>query len=106
VASAGSRRAAVLVPGGAYTVDGPLLMYAGLAVERREGYAHRISWTPPKSLATSHAVGPRASHRRVGHCHRCCQAPVALSQPRPCCLPRDLAAGNASPRRQLDWPWT
>ena len=61
MASAGSRRAAVLVPGGAYTVDGPLLMYAGLAVQRREGYAHRISWTPPKSLATSHAVGPRAS---------------------------------------------
>jgi hypothetical protein len=35
VVSAGSGRAAVLVPGGGYTADGPLLMYARLAVERR-----------------------------------------------------------------------
>ena len=105
MASAGSRRAAVLVPGGAYTVDGPLLMYAGLAVERREGYAHRISWTPSKSLATSHAVGPRAS---LGGSVTVTVAVRRkwLSQPRPCCLPHDLAAGNASPRSQLDWPWT
>jgi hypothetical protein len=32
-------RAAVLAPGGGYSTDGPLLMYAGLAVERRGGYA-------------------------------------------------------------------
>jgi hypothetical protein len=29
-------------------------MYAGLAVERRGGYAYRIAWTPPKSWTTSH----------------------------------------------------
>ena len=52
--SAGSERAAVLVPGGGYTADGPLLMYAGLAVERRGGYAHRIAWAPPESWTTSH----------------------------------------------------
>jgi predicted alpha/beta-hydrolase family hydrolase len=40
-------RAAVLVPGGGYSTDGPLLMYAGLAVERREGRVHRIAWTQP-----------------------------------------------------------
>jgi hypothetical protein len=46
VAAAGDR-AAVLAPGGEYSADGPLLMYAGLAVERRGGYAHRIVWAPP-----------------------------------------------------------
>jgi hypothetical protein len=44
---AGVDRAAVLAPGGEYSTDGPLLMYAGLAVERRGGYAHRIVWAPP-----------------------------------------------------------
>ena len=50
-------RAAVLAPGGSYSTDGPLLMYAGLAVERRGGHVHRIVWAPdfPKRLADSHA---------------------------------------------------
>ncbi len=55
MATAGAGRAAVLVPGGGYTVDGPLLMYAGLAVRRRGGHAHRIAWTPPESWTESHA---------------------------------------------------
>lgn len=41
-------RAAVVVPGLFYSTDGPLLMYAGLAVERRGGSVHRISWTVPQ----------------------------------------------------------
>ncbi|MHB1432996.1 MAG: alpha/beta fold hydrolase [Streptosporangiaceae bacterium] len=40
-------RAAVLVPGQWYSTDGPLLMFAGLAVERRGGLVHRIDWTVP-----------------------------------------------------------
>jgi hypothetical protein len=48
-------RAAVLVPGGGYTTDGPLLMYARLAVERRGGHAHRIAWTPPEPWSGAHA---------------------------------------------------
>jgi pimeloyl-ACP methyl ester carboxylesterase len=40
-------RAAVVVPGLFYSADGPLLMYAGLAVERRGGSVRRISWTVP-----------------------------------------------------------
>lgn len=40
-------RAAVVVPGLQYSADGPLLMYAGLAVERRGGWVRRISWTVP-----------------------------------------------------------
>lgn len=40
-------RAAVVVPGQAYSTDGPLLMYAALAAERRGGQVHRISWTVP-----------------------------------------------------------
>jgi hypothetical protein len=47
MALAGVDRAAVLAPGGEYSADGPLLMYAGLAVERRGGYARRIAWAPP-----------------------------------------------------------
>jgi predicted alpha/beta-hydrolase family hydrolase len=43
MAPAGTGRAAILAPGGGYSTDGPLLMYAGLAVERRGGYAHRIA---------------------------------------------------------------
>lgn len=39
-----SRMAAVLVPGGGYSTDGPLLMYAGLAVARRAGSCHKITW--------------------------------------------------------------
>jgi pimeloyl-ACP methyl ester carboxylesterase len=42
-------RAAVVVPGLFYSADGPLLMYAGLAVERRGGSVRRISWTVPQS---------------------------------------------------------
>jgi len=38
----------VLVPGQVYSTDGPLLMYPGLAVERRGGYAHRLSWAVPE----------------------------------------------------------
>jgi hypothetical protein len=48
-------RVAVLVPGGGYTTDGPLLMYAGLAVRRRGGYLHRIAWDAPESEAYTHA---------------------------------------------------
>src|SRR5262245_1843006 len=40
--------AAVVVPGLRYSTDGPLLMYAGVAVERRGGSVHRISWTVPE----------------------------------------------------------
>jgi hypothetical protein len=41
-------RAAVVVPGLRYSADAPLLMYAGLAVERRGGSVRRISWTVPQ----------------------------------------------------------
>ncbi len=41
-------RAAVVVPGLRYSADGPLLMYAGLAVERRGGSVRRIGWTVPE----------------------------------------------------------
>jgi hypothetical protein len=41
-------RAAVVVPGLHYSTDGPLLMYAGLAVDRRGGSVRRISWTVPE----------------------------------------------------------
>ena len=37
-------RSAVLAPGGGYSADGPLLMYARLAVERRGGQVHPITW--------------------------------------------------------------
>jgi hypothetical protein len=38
----------VVVPGLFYSADGPLLMYAALAVERRGGSVRRISWTVPQ----------------------------------------------------------
>ena len=58
MAAATEERAAVLVPGGGYSTDGPLLMYAGLAVERRGGHAHRVAWAPPLPAlsAGSHAL--------------------------------------------------
>jgi pimeloyl-ACP methyl ester carboxylesterase len=37
-------RSAVVAPGGGYGPDGPLLMYARLAVERRGGQARPIVW--------------------------------------------------------------
>jgi hypothetical protein len=37
-------RSAVLAPGGGYSADGPLLMYARLAVQRRGGHVHPIVW--------------------------------------------------------------
>jgi pimeloyl-ACP methyl ester carboxylesterase len=39
-------RSAILAPGGNYGADGPLLMYARLAVQRRGGHAHPIVWEP------------------------------------------------------------
>lgn len=47
-------RAAVLVPGARYSTDGPLLMYPGLAVERRGGYTHRLSWDVPEFANDDH----------------------------------------------------
>jgi len=41
-------RSAVLAPGGNYGTDGPLLMYARLAVERRGGRAHPVAWELPE----------------------------------------------------------
>jgi len=37
-------RSAVLAPGGNYGAEGPLLMYAKLAVERRGGQARALTW--------------------------------------------------------------
>jgi hypothetical protein len=37
-------RSAIVAPGGGYGPDGPLLMYARLAVERRGGHARPIVW--------------------------------------------------------------
>jgi hypothetical protein len=37
-------QSAVLAPGANYGPDGPLLMYAGVAVQRRGGHAHPIVW--------------------------------------------------------------
>jgi hypothetical protein len=37
-------RSAILAPGANYGADGPLLMYAGLAVQRRGGRTHPIAW--------------------------------------------------------------
>jgi hypothetical protein len=37
-------RSAVLAPGGNYGADGPLLMYARLAVQHRGGRTHPIVW--------------------------------------------------------------
>jgi predicted alpha/beta-hydrolase family hydrolase len=37
-------RAAVVAPGGGYSADGPLLMFARLAVERRGGRTRLITW--------------------------------------------------------------
>jgi hypothetical protein len=43
-------RSAVVAPGGNYGADGPLLMYAALAVQRRGGNSHRIAWELPGGL--------------------------------------------------------
>ena len=45
----------MLVPGQRYSTDGPLLMYPGLAVERRGGHAHRLSWVAPEFADDDHA---------------------------------------------------
>jgi hypothetical protein len=42
-------RSAILAPGANYGADGPLLMYAGLAVQRRGGRTRPIAWSLPRS---------------------------------------------------------
>jgi hypothetical protein len=49
-------RSAVVAPGGGYGPDGPLLMYARLAVERRGGRVDAIAWRLPE--------GPDLARRR------------------------------------------
>jgi pimeloyl-ACP methyl ester carboxylesterase len=44
---AAASRSAVLAPGGNYGPDGPLLMYARLAVQRRDGRVRPIAWDLP-----------------------------------------------------------
>ena len=48
-------RAAIVVPGGNYTADGPLLNYAAHAARRRSAHVHRITWSRP--APRSPAVG-------------------------------------------------
>jgi hypothetical protein len=52
-------RSAILAPGGSYGADGPLLMYARLAVQRRGGHANPIVWEPSAGSDFSR------QHRRV-----------------------------------------
>ena len=42
-------RSAILAPGANYSADGPLLMYAGLAVQRRGGRTRPIAWGLPRT---------------------------------------------------------
>ena len=53
-------RAAVVVPGGNYTADGPLLSYAAQAARRRGAHVHRITWSPPSRRGPADASGPTA----------------------------------------------
>ena len=54
-------RSAVLAPGGNYGTDGPLLMYARLAVERRGGSTHPITWQLPGNADLAQQRGPVVS---------------------------------------------
>ena len=45
-------RVAVVVPGGNYTADGPLLAYAAEAARRRGANVHRITWALPPRAGT------------------------------------------------------
>jgi predicted alpha/beta-hydrolase family hydrolase len=54
-------RSAVLAPGGGYSADGPLLMYARLAVQRRSGHVHPIVWELSGSSDFSRQRGQVAS---------------------------------------------
>jgi hypothetical protein len=46
-------RSAILAPGANYGADGPLLMYARLAVHRRGGRTHPIVWELSESSGLS-----------------------------------------------------
>ena len=50
-------RSAILAPGGGYGVDGPLLMFAGLAVRRRGGRTRPIVWDLPEDPGFTQARG-------------------------------------------------
>lgn len=53
-------RAALLVPGRAYTVQAPLLSFVGAALERRAVAVQRMTWSPPADATPSwvaHQVG-------------------------------------------------
>ena len=41
-------RSAIVAPGGGYGADGPLLMYARIAVQSRGGRVHPIAWKLPR----------------------------------------------------------
>jgi hypothetical protein len=50
-------RSAILAPGANYSADGPLLMYAGLAVQRRGGRTRPIAWDLPRTSDISQLRG-------------------------------------------------
>ncbi|HEV2375606.1 MAG TPA: hypothetical protein VGS19_26015 [Streptosporangiaceae bacterium] len=54
-------RSAVVAPGRFYSIDGPLLMYARLAVERRGGHTHPIVWDLPDTVGFGEEHGQVAS---------------------------------------------
>lgn len=50
-----SSRDVIILPGGGYSAQAPLLMYAGEAAERRGGVIRPISWDNPEELLTLRA---------------------------------------------------
>lgn len=40
-------RAAVLIPGGRYTVDAPLLFFSNVVADARQAYVESMRWSPP-----------------------------------------------------------
>jgi hypothetical protein len=52
-----AERSAILAPGANYSADGPLLMYAGLAVQRRGGRLRPVVWDLPRTSDISQLRG-------------------------------------------------
>jgi hypothetical protein len=50
-------RSAILAPGANYGADGPLLMYAGLAIRRRGGRTRPVVWDLPRTTDLSQLRG-------------------------------------------------
>jgi pimeloyl-ACP methyl ester carboxylesterase len=80
-------RSAILAPGANYSADGPLLMYAALAVRRRGGRTRPVVWDLPRTSDVS-----QLRHQVVSQVEVAIDEMMAAGEPAPVVIGKSLGS--------------